>query len=85
MSSSIHLVLTSRLCLVNAARAVGAPAPLGDQSYDPAKAVHMLNFDNSKSITLLGLQYRSIQQTTSDIIEDMKARGWLKAELVLPV
>lgn len=62
---------------VNAARAVGAPAPLGDQSYDPAKAVHMLNFDNSKSIKLLGLKYREIQETTSDIVVDLKARGWL--------
>ena len=62
---------------VNAARAAGAPAPLGDQSYDPAKAVHMLDFDNSKSIKLLGLKYRGIQETTSDIVEDLKARGWL--------
>ena len=71
--------ILKRRCLspVNAARAVGAPAPLGDQSYDPAKAVHMLNFDNSKSIKLLGLKYRGIQETTSDIVVDLKARGWL--------
>jgi len=62
---------------INASRAAGAPAPPGDQSYDPAKAVHMLNFDNSKSTNVLGLKYHSIQETTSDIVVDLKARGWL--------
>ncbi|TFY67709.1 hypothetical protein EVJ58_g1460 [Rhodofomes roseus] len=62
---------------INAARTVDASAPPGDQSYDPAKAVHMLMFDASKSAKLLGLKYRSIQETTSDIVGDFKARGWL--------
>ena len=51
--------------------------PAGVASYDPSKATHILQYDNSKGIKILGLKYRSIDEVTKDSLEDFKARGWI--------
>lgn len=35
-------------------------------------------YDASKAPKVLGIKYRSIDETTRDILEDYKARGWVK-------
>ncbi|KAH9838568.1 NAD(P)-binding protein [Rhodofomes roseus] len=49
----------------------------GDETYDPAKATHMVQYDTSKAAKLLGIKYRSIEESTKDMVEDFKARGWI--------
>ncbi|KAI0746594.1 NAD-P-binding protein [Daedaleopsis nitida] len=51
--------------------------PVGNTSYDPSKAQHILQYDNSKGIKILGITYRSIDEVTKDSLDDFKARGWL--------
>jgi len=62
---------------VNAAREAGFQTPVSDDSYDPSKAVHHIMYDTSKAARLLGLKYRSIKESTKDMIDDFKARGWI--------
>lgn len=54
-------------------------------SYDPAKAVHLLDFDVAKAERVLGMglepkpgvdRYVTIEKLTRDMLEDFKARGW---------
>ncbi|KAF9813504.1 hypothetical protein IEO21_05541 [Rhodonia placenta] len=61
-----------------AGRKIGAVIPAGNTSYDPAKATHLIMYDASKAPKVLGIKYRSIDETTRDILEDYKARGWVK-------
>jgi hypothetical protein len=35
-----------------------------------------LNYDTTKAERLLGLKYRSMEETLSDIVEDVKGSGW---------
>ncbi|RPD65288.1 NAD(P)-binding protein [Lentinus tigrinus ALCF2SS1-7] len=51
--------------------------PAGVSSFDPSKATHLLQYDNSKGIKILGLKYRSIDEVTKDSLEDFKTRGWI--------
>ncbi|KAI0696062.1 NAD(P)-binding protein [Cerioporus squamosus] len=51
--------------------------PAGVTSYDPSKATHLLQYDNRKAINILGIKYRSIEEITSDSLQDFKARGWI--------
>ncbi|PCH42487.1 NAD(P)-binding protein [Wolfiporia cocos MD-104 SS10] len=62
---------------INAARSYGVPTSTGDDSYDSATAVHSMRFNTTKASQLLGLKYRSIEQSTRDIVEDFKARKWI--------
>ena len=51
---------------------------LSPSSRNPGpKAVHAIQYDNSRGITTLGVKYRGIDEVTRDSLEDFKARGWL--------
>jgi len=62
---------------INAARKHGANATIGDQTYDAAKAVHLNVYDTTKASRILGIKYRSMDETTTDLLEDFQARGWI--------
>ncbi|KAH9838563.1 uncharacterized protein C8Q71DRAFT_704621 [Rhodofomes roseus] len=62
---------------LNAARKFYTNVPVGDESYDPATATHLVTFDTSKADRLLGLKYFTIEESTRDIIEQGKAKGWI--------
>ncbi|KAI0926024.1 hypothetical protein AcW1_008303 [Taiwanofungus camphoratus] len=62
---------------VNAARSDGVNVSVSDETYNPKTAVHHIMYDTAKAEKLLGLKYRSIKQSTHDMVEDFKARGWL--------
>ena len=49
----------------------------GNTSYDPATATFMLAYVPDKQRKLLGVQFRSLEETTKDTLEDFKAKGWL--------
>lgn len=51
--------------------------PEGNTSYDPTKAVHMIQYDTTKEAKIFGLKFRSKLDTTRDLIADFEARGWL--------
>ncbi|PCH42497.1 NAD(P)-binding protein [Wolfiporia cocos MD-104 SS10] len=60
-----------------AARHCGAATCPVDESYDSANAVRMVTYDTSRAARLLGMKYRSIQECTSDIVADFRARRWM--------
>ncbi|KAJ7016547.1 hypothetical protein C8F04DRAFT_1160741 [Mycena alexandri] len=39
-------------------------------------AVHLLQYKNEKGIRILGIQYRSMEDTAADVIKEYEARGW---------
>lgn len=64
---------------VNAARKFGADVPEGDTSYDAATTVHLTRYDVSKAARIFGIKYHTMDETTKDIVADLKSRGWIKA------
>lgn len=62
---------------VNAARKFYPNIPPGDETYEPEKATHLTTFDTSKADRLLGLKYLSLDESTHDIIEQFKGKGWI--------
>ncbi|KAI0690651.1 NAD(P)-binding protein [Cerioporus squamosus] len=64
---------------VNVAHRLYSKLPAGNTSYDPAKAVHLLNYDTSKERKLFGIKFRTMEETTKDTIEDFVKRGWISA------
>ncbi|KAJ7230086.1 hypothetical protein GGX14DRAFT_582101 [Mycena pura] len=41
--------------------------------------VHQVQYDTSKSARVLGMTYRTMQETVRDTVADWEARGWLNA------
>ncbi|CCM04250.1 uncharacterized protein FIBRA_06417 [Fibroporia radiculosa] len=62
---------------ITAAHKVDAQLPAGDESYDPTSVTHMIQFDTSKATRIFGLKLRTLEESTRDMIEDFKARGWI--------
>ncbi|KAJ2973760.1 hypothetical protein NUW54_g12004 [Trametes sanguinea] len=62
---------------VSAAHRFDNRLPAGNKSYDPTKVVHLIQYSPDKERRILGIQFRSLEETTKDTIEDFKARGWL--------
>lgn len=62
---------------MNAAKKFHASIPSGDETYDPQKAVHQTTFDTSKADRLLALKFLSLEESTRDIIEQFKGKGWI--------
>jgi len=62
---------------INAARNHGANTTIGDQTYDAADAIHFNMYDTSKASRILGIMYRVMEETTADLLEDFRARGWI--------
>ncbi|OSD07838.1 NAD-P-binding protein [Trametes coccinea BRFM310] len=62
---------------VSAAHRFDNRLPAGNKSYDPTKAVHLIQYSPDKERRILGIQFRSLEETTKDTIDDFKARGWL--------
>ncbi|KAI0777496.1 NAD(P)-binding protein [Trametes elegans] len=62
---------------VSAAHRVDSSLPAGNTSYDPSKATHLIQYAPEKQRKLLGIKFRTLEETTKDTIEDFKARGWL--------
>lgn len=52
-------------------------ATRGNASYDPSTVTHMITYDTSKAARIFGMQYMSMMDSTRDIIEDFKSRGWV--------
>ncbi|KAI0074846.1 NAD-P-binding protein [Panus rudis PR-1116 ss-1] len=61
---------------VNAARKISPAVPVGNQNYKPENAVHDVVLDATKSVKLLGMTYRSMEETTHDILENFTQKGW---------
>ncbi|OSX58892.1 hypothetical protein POSPLADRAFT_1059984 [Postia placenta MAD-698-R-SB12] len=64
---------------VNASRKAGADVAPGDTTYDPKTTTHLTVYDVSKSSKIFGFKYRTMDETTRDILADFKSRGWVKA------
>ncbi|CCM04251.1 uncharacterized protein FIBRA_06418 [Fibroporia radiculosa] len=61
---------------VNAFRQTGASIHADSEAY-AASVTHQILFDTSKAARLLELSYRSPAETTHDVLEDFRTRGWI--------
>ena len=48
----------------------------GNTEYDPEKAVHFTTYVMDKQQKLLGIKFKTMEETTKDTLDDFKARGW---------
>ncbi|KAI9057999.1 hypothetical protein FKP32DRAFT_1290095 [Trametes sanguinea] len=62
---------------VSIAHRLDGRIPEGNTSYNPSEAYHPVIYNSNKTIRELGMKYRSMEETTKDILEDCKERGWL--------
>ena len=62
---------------VNTARKYSDKIPEGDPNYNPEDAFFPTRYIADKSINVLGITYRSMDELTKDSLDDFKARGWL--------
>ncbi|KAI8986793.1 NAD(P)-binding protein [Trametes punicea] len=62
---------------VSIAHRLDSHLPAGNTSYDPQKTVHLVRYAPDKERRLLGIKFRTMEETTKDTLEDFKARGWL--------
>ncbi|CCM04249.1 uncharacterized protein FIBRA_06416 [Fibroporia radiculosa] len=60
-----------------AASKQGIKVFVNDDSYNPTNATHHVIYDTSKIARIFGLKFRSIEESTADIIDDLRARGWI--------
>ncbi|KAI8986796.1 NAD(P)-binding protein [Trametes punicea] len=52
--------------------------PAGKSSYEPTMVKRAQKiYDNRKAIEILGMKFRTMEETARDTVEDFKARGWL--------
>ncbi|KAI0827009.1 D-lactaldehyde dehydrogenase [Trametes gibbosa] len=64
---------------INAARRFSDKIPPGDvKAYDPAKICQANSYTSEKGQRILGIRYRTLEETTKDTIEDFQARGWVQ-------
>ncbi|KAJ3501157.1 hypothetical protein NMY22_g19021 [Coprinellus aureogranulatus] len=50
--------------------------PKGFPELTASEVTHLVNFANAKSEKVLGMAYRTKEDTVIDVLEDNKARGW---------
>lgn len=62
---------------INSARRYSDTIPLGNESYNPEDVYYPNIYVVEKSIRLLGIRYRTLDELTRDSVKDFKARGWL--------
>ncbi|RPD79310.1 NAD(P)-binding protein [Lentinus tigrinus ALCF2SS1-7] len=62
---------------VNAARKFSDKIPAGDPDYNPDEAFFPARFIADKSIRILGMNYRTMDELSKDSLEDFVTRGWL--------
>ncbi len=62
---------------MNAARKYTSKVPAGDPDYNPDNASFPSTYNADKSVRILGIRYRSIEELTKDSLDDFTARGWL--------
>ncbi|KAI0659011.1 D-lactaldehyde dehydrogenase [Cubamyces menziesii] len=61
---------------LDAARQYSDKIPVGEP-YDPSKVEFPVRYNSEKSRRILGIEYRSLEETAKDTIEDYKVKGWL--------
>ncbi|KAH9918737.1 NAD(P)-binding protein [Epithele typhae] len=60
------------------AHAIDAKVPEGNPSaYDPSTVQHGVVYNSTKSKSVLGLKYHTVEETTKDTLQDFEIRGWL--------
>ncbi|KAI0696054.1 NAD(P)-binding protein [Cerioporus squamosus] len=62
---------------VNTARKFTDKIPAGDPDYDVNGTFFPSTYIADKSVRILGLKYRSMEELTKDSLDDLAARGWL--------
>ncbi|KAL1941531.1 hypothetical protein VTO73DRAFT_6970 [Trametes versicolor] len=48
-----------------------------DDSFDSTKAPLAVTYNAEKGSRILGIRYRTVEETAKDTVEDFKAKGWL--------
>lgn len=62
---------------VTPAHRASSKVPAGNTAYDPSQAKHPLFYNSSKSVDVLGVKYRTIEESSIDTVKDFETKGWL--------
>ena len=63
--------------LVYTAHRLFPELPAGVENYDPEAVAYHILYVPDKEQPLLGVNFRTLEETTRDSLNDFKARGWL--------
>ncbi|KAI0827008.1 NAD-P-binding protein [Trametes gibbosa] len=63
--------------IINIAHRSSNKIPGEDSSYDLTQAVYPVRYSAEKGRRILGIEYRSLEDSVKDMVEDFDARGWL--------
>ncbi|KAK7692465.1 hypothetical protein QCA50_004090 [Cerrena zonata] len=61
---------------VNAARKSSSSISAGNTAYKAADTIYPIDINPAKSVELLGMKYRTMDETARDILEDFAKKGW---------
>ncbi len=78
--TSLTLSLISpdlRFIAANAARRYTDKVSTVDDGFDPTKATFPVTYNVEKGSRILGIRYRTVEETAKDTVEDLKTKGWL--------
>ena len=76
-SDLFYRLLNSSAAVTAAWRVEGGKIPTDDMSYKPSKAAHRVEHSTEGKSSLLGLKYRSLEETTRHMIHEFRCRGWV--------
>ena len=48
----------------------------GSTAYDPNTSKPLIHYNVAKAKEILGIKYKTMDETTKDLLEDFKRRGW---------
>ena len=60
------------------AHAVDEKIQVSKNDFDPANPSYEYRFDTSKATKIFGITYRTMEQTTRDVIAQFKEKGWFQ-------
>ena len=49
----------------------------GNTAYEPSQAKHRMYYNVTRSQQVLGMKYRTFEETAVDTLKDFEARSWL--------
>ena len=77
LSDLCYRLLNSSPTVTAAWRVEGQKTPTDNMIYEPVKATHHVEHSTEGESSLLGLKYRSLEETTRHMIHEFRCRGWV--------
>ncbi|PCH42478.1 NAD(P)-binding protein [Wolfiporia cocos MD-104 SS10] len=65
---------------IDVCRQCGVETPVKEQRPRATAIPHQWTYDTSKAEKILGIRFRSLRDSTNDIIQDLRSKGWIEVQ-----